>query len=179
MSTHALTTQSTLMAALASAHQILQGTMSDVDDELANRSAPGNANPIGAAYAHVVLSEDAIVNRWFKSQSPLCAGSWAGRTGTDRPMPMHGVVEGNLGDWYHSVQVDMAALNQYAQAVFANSEEFIGSADDEMLAREIDTPMGQMPLASVFEVFVIGHCNNMSGEISAIKGAFGRKGYPF
>ena len=39
--------------------------------------------------------------------------------------------------------------------------------------------MGTLPLALVFANFVTGHCNNLCGEISAIKGAFGRKGYPF
>lgn len=179
MSASALTTQSTLRAALTSAHQVLEGTMSDVDEDLANRTAPGNANPIGAAYAHVVLAEDAIVNGWFMGQQPLCATSWVGRTGIDQPMPMSGTREGDLGVWYHSVHVDLPALRQYAQAVYANSEEFIASADDEALAREVETPMGSMPAAAAFELFVIAHCNNMVGEISAIKGAFGRKGYPF
>ena len=179
MSTSAFTTQSTLRAALESAHHVLEGTMSDVDDELANRPAPGSSNPIGACYAHVAFSEDAIVNGWFKGQSPFLATSWVGRTGTNKPQPMRNIVEGDLGEWYHSVHIDLPALRQYAQAVFENSEEFISSADDETLAREVDTPMGRMPLASAFEVFVIGHCNNLAGEISAVKGAFGRKGYPF
>jgi hypothetical protein len=31
----------------------------------------------------------------------------------------------------------------------------------------------------VCEIFVIAHLNNLAGEISAIKGTFGLKGYPF
>ena len=179
MSASVLTTQSTLGSALESAHHVLEGTVSDVDDDLANSPVRGNANPIGASYAHVAFSEDAIVNGLFKGQSPFFATSWAGRTGTDKPQPMRGMVEGDLGDWYHSVQVDLPALRQYAQAVFENTQEFISSVDDETLAREVDTPMGRMPLASAFEVFVVGHCNSLAGEISAIKGTFGLKGYPF
>jgi hypothetical protein len=60
-----------------------------------------------------------------------------------------------------------------------SSEEFIRSADDATLARETDSPLGKMPLAVVFSVFAVGHLNNLSGEISAIKGGFGRNGYPF
>jgi hypothetical protein len=38
--------------------------------------------------------------------------------------------------------------------------------------------MGSMPLALAFVVFVTGHLNNLCGEISAVKGTFGLKGYP-
>jgi len=171
-------TQAVLLGALQAAHNVLESTVADVDDELANRPAPGVANPVGSAYAHAVLSEDANVSR-LSGQAPLCASQWAGRTGTDRPISAAGRPEEPLGDWYRSVKVDMATLRDYTRAVYARSEEFIRSVDDETLGRETDSPLGKMPLAIMFSVFVIGHLNNLSGEVSAIKGAFGRKGYPF
>jgi hypothetical protein len=180
--TSGITAAQVLRGALESAHQTLEGTMADVDDELANRPAPGVANPIGASYAHAVLVEDAIVNGMLQGQAPLWAGAWAGRTGTDRPMPMATLVEGDLGEWYHAVRVDVGACRQYAQAVYAASEEFLGSADDAALARPIDLSfigMGTIPAATILSTFVIGHCNNLCGEISAIKGSFGLKGYSF
>jgi hypothetical protein len=171
-----ITTQSILKAALQYAHrQVLEGTMADVDDDLANRPSGSLANPIGAAYAHLVLSEDAILNGILKGGTPLSAGSWAGRTGVDKPMSF----EGDMKEWYHSVKVDLSTLRQYAQVVFASSEEFIGSASDEELAREMEIFTMKMPLAVAFEIFVTGHCNSLAGEISAMKGTFGRKGYPF
>lgn len=182
MSTPGITTQATLHGALRSAHQVLENTMADVDDELAARPAPGKANPIGSAYAHAVLAEDGIVHGMLQGKPPLLATTWAGRTGTDRPMPMPGIVEGSLEEWYRTVKVDLAAFRQYAQAVYRDSEEFISSASDAELARPIDLSMfgmGQMPLAIVFAIFVIGHCDNLTGEISAIKGVHGHKGYPF
>jgi hypothetical protein len=39
--------------------------------------------------------------------------------------------------------------------------------------------MGILPLATVFAVVVVGHLNNLTGEISAVKGMNGLKGYPF
>ena len=62
MAVSMLTPQRILEAALASAHGVLAATAAGVDDELANRPAPGTANPIGSSYAHVALVEDAIVN---------------------------------------------------------------------------------------------------------------------
>ncbi len=180
MSVSALSAQSVLKAALEMAHeQVLEGTMKGVSQELANRPAPGNANPIGSSYAHVALSEDIIVNGMLQGKPPLFAGSWAGRTGVDKPMPWPGMVEGDLGEWYHSAKVDLPAVRQYAQAVFASTRDFIESASDETLAREIEVFSMRMTVATAFEAFVIGHCNSLGGEISAIKGVFGMKGYPF
>src|SRR5947207_1291602 len=101
-----LSTAAILRAELQAAHRILENTMADVTDGIANRPAPGNANPIGSSYAHVALAEDGIVNGMLQGQPPLLATTWAGKTGTDKPMPMPGMAEGDMGEWYHSVQVD-------------------------------------------------------------------------
>lgn len=179
MATSGLTTQSVLKSALDFAHQVLEGTLADVDDALANRPTGNQANPIGTSYAHVVLTEDAIVNGVLKGQVPLSASTWAGQTGCDQPMPLPGFVPGDLGAWYHAAQVSLEPLRQYAQAVYASSADFIGGADDATLAREVELFGMTMSVALVFEVFVTGHCNSLAGEISAIKGTFGHKGYPF
>jgi hypothetical protein len=182
MADSSVTLQTVLRGALDSAHQVLERTVGDTSDETANRPAPGNANPIGSSYAHAVLVEDAVVNGMIRGQPPLLATTWAGRTGTDKPMPMPGLADGDIGEWYRTVRVDLAACREYAKAVHAQTADFIANADDATLARPIDLSgfgMGSMPLAVVFEIFVVGHCNNLCGEISAIKGAHGLKGYPF
>jgi hypothetical protein len=169
--------QSTLKSALEFAHQVLEGTMADVDAELTNRQPQGNANSLGSSYAHTILSEDYIVNGMLRGGSPLSAGEWSGRTGVDKDQPWTGGED--LGNWYHSVRVDLTAARQYAQAVYAKSAEFIDSLDDESLMKEIE-PFGmRMTLAMVIEAFVTGHSSSLAGEISAIKGTFGKKGYPF
>ena len=180
--TSVLTVAQLLRGTLEVAHQTLEATMSDVTDDVANRPAPGDANPVGSCYAHAVLAEDGIVNGMLKGRAPLFASSWAGRTGTDRPMPMPGLVEGDMGEWYKSVKVDLAACREYARAVYAESEAFISSADEDTLGRTVDMSfagMGQLPLPVMFSIFVTGHLNNLCGEISALKGAAGLKGYPF
>jgi DinB family protein len=179
-----LTAQSVLVAALQSAHWILEATMADVTDEVANRPAPGNANSVGSSYAHAIFAEDAVVSGMLRGSEPLAASAWAGRTGFDRPMPMPGTGghDGDLGEWYRSVHVDVAACREYAQAVANASIEFVTSADDEALARPIDMSFvgqGSVPVSSVLTTFVIGHLNNLCGEIAAVKGAFGLRGYPF
>ena len=128
-----VTAQSTLAAAHQSAHFILEATMADVTDEVANRPAPGTANSVGSSYAHAIFAEDAVVNGMLRGQAPLAATTWAGRTGFDRPMPMPGAAGhgGDLGEWYRTVRVDLAACREYAKAVAAATAEFIASADDD------------------------------------------------
>ena len=182
MATEVPTAASVLRSALHWAHFTTEATMADVTDEIANRPAPGNANPIGSSYAHAVLAEDAIVNGMLQGQAPLSATTWAGKTGTDKPMPMPGQVQGDIGEWYHTVRVDLAACRTYAQAVYAQSMKFIESATDATLSRPIDmskTGLGTLSAADLFSLLVTGHINNLCGEISAIKGAHGLKGYPF
>jgi hypothetical protein len=180
--TPVLTVAQLLRAELDAAHQTLEATMSDVTDDVATRPAPGNANPVGSCYAHAVLSEDGIVNGILRGQAPLFASSWAQRTGTDRPMPMPGMVEGDMGEWYKTVKVDLAACREYARTVYTGSEEFLSSADEGTLGRMVDMSiagLGEIPLPVMFSIFVTGHMNNLCGEISAMKGAAGLKGYPF
>jgi hypothetical protein len=73
----------------------------------------------------------------------------------------------------------MGPLRQYAQAVYASSREFAGSADEGTLAREFEIFGMKMSVALLVEVFVTGHCHSLEGEISAIKGTFRLKGYLF
>jgi len=94
-------------------------------------------------------------------------------------MPIPGMVQGVMGEWYHTAHIDLAACREYAKAVYAQSEAFITGADDATLAGEVQTPIGALPLALALETLVIGHCNNLAVEISAIKGSFGLRGYPF
>jgi hypothetical protein len=182
MSAEPVTVPSTLLGALRIAHSVMEATMAEVTDELANLPAPGRANSIGSAYAHAILAEDGFVQAVLQGRSPLFATAWSSRTGTDRPMPISGVVEGRLEDWYPSVVVDVAACRAYAQAVYGASEAFLEEADDEVMNRPMDMSsagFGTLPLATVFGVFVIGHLNNLTGEVSAVKGINGLKGYPF
>jgi DinB superfamily len=171
--------QANLRAALDSAHHILEGTMAGVTDEVANKPAPGRANPVGSCYAHAVIAEDAIVNGMLAGRAPLIMTTFAGRAGVDKPMPMPGMVEGDLGEWYHTAKVDVGACRDYAKAVAASAAEYISGADDATLNRVVDSPFGKYPLSVFFQIFVIGHLNSLAGEISAGKGAQGLQGYPF
>ncbi len=164
-------------------HGFLEGTMDGVTAEHAHWTGGNKANPIGATYAHVVVSEDSIINGMLRGQAPLAMSTWAGKTGLSEPMPMPGGDwEHAYGDWARRVQVDLPALHAYAQAVYAASDGYLATLTPESLDQPIDLAamgMGTMDLGWVLGQFVVGHIANITGEISALKGVQGQKGYPF
>ncbi len=121
---------------LQGAHQILEGTMQDVTLEQAHWSPPGKAIPLGACYAHIVLGEDAMLNRIVRGTAPLLASTWAGKTGLSEGPPP--VDAGPWNEWARSVKVDLPTLQEYGQAVFVNSDEYVASLSEKDLERPID-----------------------------------------
>ena len=73
-------------------------------------------------------------------------------------------------------------LRQYAQAVYANSDQYLANLKPEELDRTVDMSnlgMGHPSLAWFLNTLVIIHAANMCGEISCLKGLQGARGYPF
>ena len=164
------------------AHQVVEGTMADVTPEQAHWPPPGIATPLGASYAHVVLSEDLVINGMLKQAAPLMATDWAGRTGLSEPMPLPGPEWGDYAGWNRRVQVDLPALKEYAQAVYANTGEYLSGLTPEDLDTPIDLSalgFGPSNVGWVLSALVVGHVNNIAGEISCLKGLQGAQGYPF
>ena len=168
---------------LRDTHGLLEETMADVSPEQTHWLPPGTANPLGATYAHAIITEDMFINGILKGTAPMSAlPEWAGQTGISEPMPRPGPEWENYGPWAHRVQVDLAALRQYAQAVYASSDQYLASLTPEDLDRSIDMGQGELEqhtLAWVLSMFVIVHAANICGEISCLKGLQGARGYPF
>ncbi|HXV43061.1 MAG TPA: DinB family protein [Anaerolineae bacterium] len=180
MSTH---TVSLLQMQLKAAHEFLEGTMQGATTTQAHWSPPGLANPLGATYAHVALSEDGIINGMLKGSAPLFATSWEGKVGLNALPPLPGPGQNGLpawNEWARQVQVNLAALQQYAQAVYANTEEYLASLSDDDLDRALDLSalgLGQHTVASLLSTALSNvqwHC----GEIACLKGLQGMRGYP-
>jgi hypothetical protein len=164
------------------AHQFLEGTMADVTEAQLHWIPPGIANPLGATYAHVVLSEDMIINGMLQEKPPLFASSWLGKVGVSEPMPQPGPEWENYGTWAKRVQVDLAALRVYAQIVYATTDAYIASLTESDLDRPVDLSvagMGQVNVAWILNGLVIAHAHNICGEIACLKGLQGARGYPF
>jgi hypothetical protein len=158
------------------AHELLEMVMADVTEEQAHWQPPGIANPIGALYVHAVTAEDGVINGMIRGGMPLFAGEWAGRTGASDSSPFLSF------DGARNLKVELAAVREYARAVYANTDTYLlglTAADLEQMVDLSQVGMGQRPLSWCLNALVASHVNNMTGEISALKGVQGAKGYPF
>jgi hypothetical protein len=173
-------TVSLLRDQLKQSHEFLELVMNDVTPEQVHWTPPGIANPLGATYAHLVMSEDGFVNGMLKGSAPLMAGAWASKTGLSEPPPSAPGESWYL--WAKQARVDLGALRQYAQAVYAATDQFLASLADSDLTRPIDLTafgLGNQTLAWILSNGVLGHVHGHGGEIACLKGLQGAKGSPF
>ena len=130
-----MSTKDLLAQQIGITRMVVDGTIGDVSNEQVAHVPDGIAHPIGATYAHAVMSEDAVVNGMLRKQQPLMAADFAGKTGVDKPMPQFG--EPGMNEWARSVKVDMGALKEYAKAVHAQTRLYIGDLSDADLEQKM------------------------------------------
>jgi hypothetical protein len=158
-------------------HQFLEGTLQGTGADHAHWTPPGKAQPLGANYAHIVVSEDALINSLLKGTAPLCASTWEGKVGLSEMPPQ----APPWNEWAGRVQVDLEALHSYAQAVYENTDSYLASLSDEDLNRPLDLSaigLGQQTVGSFLSLLVF-NIHTHTGEIACLKGLQGLQGYPF
>lgn len=136
----------------------------------------GRAQPIAALLAHLVMSEDTIFATAFGRYAPLMTSTHADKTGISEPPPA-----GDRSEWAQRVQVDLPVALDYARAVFAFTDEYLASLNDNELAQEVDLTIigsGVYTLAALINSMAL-HVAAHAGEIAALKGLLGLRGYAF
>jgi hypothetical protein len=166
---------------LKSARGVFDGTIADVTPDMLHKDPGGKALPLGAIYAHLVFSEDAILQGMVLKKTPLSESSFKDKTGLDKPMPP---MDENWStaneEWSHSMRLDLESFRKYAKAVFAQTDAYVDSLTDEDLDKEVDLgAWGKPTVATILADYIIGHIFSLTGEISVLKGIQGAKGYPF
>lgn len=164
---------------LQSAHVTLEATMADVTNKTAHFRAMGEAIPVGAAYAHTILSEDMVVSMMLANKKPIAGDN--SKTGVSKPMPSMKEWDKHA-DWYKTVKIDLPKLRTFAKKVYKATDVYLATLKEKDLDKKMDLSgmgMGKQNLAWLISNFVILHIANLTGEISAAKGIQGLKGYPF
>ena len=162
---------------LATSRDFLHGTLADVTADDARASPPGATNSIAATYAHLLIGEDGFINGLLRGHPPLAATDWAGKMGLSEQPPQGP----DWNEWGKRVRVDLNALRAYDDAVAASTDAFLASLVPADLARTIDLSafgFGERPLSWVLSAGVVGHLSAHWGEICALKGLRGGKGFP-
>ena len=170
-----------LRDSLKEAHDLIENTMKDVTEDAAHVIPSGRAQAIAPAYAHAVISEDFLLNSWILKGKAL---SLSAETGLSAPMPaMDENWEKNNTEWMKTVKMDLTKFKEFAQQVYKNTDKFLEALTDEDLTeKKVDmSAWGMEPKAygSFIIGLFIGHAHDIAGEISAIKGTQGLKGYPY
>lgn len=188
---------------LGFAFGLLEDLVSDLSQEQADWLPPGNANPIGALYWHTVAYVDQVAHEWCMAPfRRVTLEEWLEAKCAGRDLGMGQVPLRHSAGWQEKVvialppenpadpywdvrvvreglQVNLPALHAYARATAQTVQSRVLSLEPEDLERTIPTPIGDYALGQFLELFVIAHINNHIGEISALKGCLGRKGYPW
>jgi hypothetical protein len=188
---------------LGLAFEHLEHLVSDLTQEQADWLPPGNANPIGSLYWHILAYNDQVVHEWgmapFKQisiedwfeaklakrelgmgQTPLrYSAGWQEKVVLALPPENPEDPYWDVRTVREGLRVDLPALHDYARATAQTLLAWVASLTPEDLGRTIPTPIGDHNLDQFIEYFVIWHINVHCGEISAVKGCQGLKGYPW
>lgn len=154
---------------IAGARREFNGVLGDVSQEMAQWQPPGTANSIVDLLFHTVLGEDRALMTRFQGKPPLFE-QWSARLKI--PADFRHTPEGAK-----ALKADISVLKSYAEAVFSAVDEYVGKIKDSDLDRMVEGFRGPVPLATQMSYMLVTHVYEHAGEISALKGCQGAKGY--
>jgi hypothetical protein len=189
--------------ALDLAFEHLELQVKDLTQEQVDWLPPGIANPIGALYWHTIAYCDQLVHEWcMEPFVDLAIEEWFEAKRAKRELGMGQAPLRHSAGWQEKVvlalppenpedpywdvrtvreglRVDLPALHDYAHATAQTLQDWVASLTLVDLERMIPTPFGDYNQGKFLEYFIIWHINVHCGEISALKGCQGLKGYPW
>lgn len=155
-------------------HGVSGGVMGDCGDALNKQLPNATITSIGSVYAHMVFAEDNIVNGMLQGKPMMYqSDGWEARTGVPS------VGDASLGDWAKTLKMDYPKFEEYAKAVFANTDSYLADLPDADLEKKVQTPIGEQTIGWVISTLLATHAPQHIGEIAALKGVQGLKGLPF
>ena len=164
----AMSTVSFIQASLEFTHNALLDARNGTDEQLHFVPEQGS-HSIAWCLWHTSRIEDLIMSR-VAGQDAQWSQDWADKTG----LPFDGFGTGMSDDDAREVHVtDMDALNAYQDAVFARTADFLASASDEDLERELPARNGTETVAQAISLHMMGHFNGHRGEINTLRGMQG------
>ena len=144
------------------AFEALGMVTADLTQKQADWQPPGTASSITANYSHIIT----YIGWFLESILIPCDDSLFQK---DRPP------ETVLQD----VQVELSDLHTRAGELRKAYRDWLSSLTPTDLDVELQTSIGPLNQGQMVEVYIIWHINAHCGEISAIKGCQGAKGYPW
>jgi hypothetical protein len=151
------------------AERLLSDVFSKVTPEQAVWRGEGStANQIAALFLHIYTGEDRAVQRARDRRPIIETGGWAERLGYNVDAP-----------WSPIDRPDLEAYRAYAAEVRAATREYLASVEPSAIEREVDTPRGKRTVIGMLSLGLTTHKLGHMGEIAALLGCQGVKGFPF
>ena len=145
----------------------LEAAIERCSPELLGKTIEGTlTNPIGATYAHTVITQDLVLVRGLMGRRPVFhEGGWGERVGFE-------IAESPVisQEWANSFECDFGALREYAAAVRSTVDGYLESADEDDLQSEIPFGPTPRPKLWVFGTLGVWHVASHQGEIAALMG---------
>src|SRR5688500_13171705 len=108
-----------MTSAVEAAHRWYAGTVADVTPEQATYKPEGAAHGIAALAAHAVQAEDWVINQLLQGKPMLWdSGGWSEKIGIPNVWNLK-------NEGADSVSCQPQALQPYADAVFANTRQYL------------------------------------------------------
>ena len=144
----------------------------DMTEEQLQWRPPGIANPIVSLVAHAIGGQDNAVNVVAQGKPKVWdANNWGEKLKIS-PVGRQDLEAGR------NLRVDIELFKEYANEVFASVDAFLDQAKPEDLDREVQGFGGNMvPLGRQLSIFLVTHFMGHLGEVSALKGCQGGKGW--
>lgn len=162
----------TIRTIVAGANNTLTIATQELPAAWVNQPQPGNANTIGAIYAHALLTLDYFYQSAMQDKvQVLTAAGFAAQLGLADPHQLPWTT-------LNAVQWDWAALQAYGQAVLAAVDAYLATLADAELARPCQLFGQDSTVAEAISV-ATWHTALHAGEIAALKGVNTLKGLPF
>ena len=158
----------------ARAHELLERTIAD-SAEILHGTVEGakDVGTIASIYAHVVYDEDVVVVRELRGRATLFEqGGWGAQTGLALPSSSSHTPALDAA----VATLDLATFRPYAAAVYAETNAYLESLDNDALGRELEWGGATTALGSILGAPVLFHTLVHQGEIAALKGVHGLQG---
>jgi uncharacterized damage-inducible protein DinB len=152
-----------LQYSLDFAFDILGQVTADLTQEQIDWRPPGIAPTIGSIYSHILTYVDLFIKDACIEQKPFPESI------DSRPAVLY----------LQDVQVELSALHKRAGEVQRTAQDWLSSLTPADLARKRDTTIGELNQGQMLEAYIVWHINVHCGEIAALKGCQGAKGYPW
>ena len=164
-----------LQRQMANVRSQVDDAMNGLTEEQFNWQPPGTVNPICATLIHLISGEDMFIQELIQGkQQGWETQDWNQKIGIQSPPGG----PGNGWEDCKSNHICIEPVLAYRKAVQEAMDAYLAKITEEELDRQVNFFGNKMPVAELLMIIVV-HSASHAGEIAAVKGMQGDKGWSF